>query len=775
MLSLLNISAICYVSGVYICDFFGVGNAGEIAAVAVFFACILLLLYRRRRKYILVAVLFLCMGILGCSAAQNPKNNSFYPLEEKYVSVRGYVCDLPVENGDVFSYNIKTTDVEYLEKKYKPGQVIRVNTRELLRYGDNVEVRGFLKEFSEKKNSSDFDVKRYYKSRGIFYKMNAAEVFREDKTVMGYSLGYWFNLCRSKAADAIDRNFEGDTGAVLKAVILGNKSYFSEDFETMLLNTGIMKFFYPSYFHIYLISALVSILFSGLKKAYRDYILVFLLVIYAAFNSYSPVFVKNALVMGAALFAVKKWGFSHYPDIISTALLVICLLNPLYCFDVGIVMSAATGLLLYYFRDMLDSFLSFIPFGSLRRFVVFYIITTVGLLPLASYYFGGLSLYANLLTPLYLVVVFGLLVTVPAGLILEALFGSMFFTKGMISAFSWYFLQLPHLIEKLPFSHIMIKPVQTSVMIAFYCGLFVLYQIRMGDLKKTKTAAAAVISMGLLCSAAISYFSALGDLYITFVNVGQGDGAVASVRGGETVLIDGGGREEFSDYDAGKKVFYPYLADNGYFDIDKAIVSHYHSDHCPGIIAAMQNLNVREVLLPDYGKDNKYRQQIEQIAAQKGILLTYVKRGDVIKLKSGLEIHVLSPDEEQLSSGDENEASVVVRLEYFGFKCLFTGDIGEETEKKIAPDAGRCNVVKMAHHGSAKSSCAEFAQTVGADYAVVSLGENNVYGFPSDKAVYNYQRSGTKIIRTDVNGDITVRAKKSGMYKVCRGVGKRGA
>ncbi len=115
MLSLLNISAICYVSGVYICDFFGVGNAGEIAAVAVFFACILLLLYRRRRKYILVAVLFLCMGILGCSAAQNPKNNSFYPLEEKYVSVRGYVCDLPVENGDICSYNIKTTDGEYLE------------------------------------------------------------------------------------------------------------------------------------------------------------------------------------------------------------------------------------------------------------------------------------------------------------------------------------------------------------------------------------------------------------------------------------------------------------------------------------------------------------------------------------------------------------------------------------------------------------------------------------------------------------------------------------
>ena len=72
----------------------------------------------------------------------------------------------------------------------------------------------------------------------------------------------------------------------------------------------------------------------------------------------------------------------------------------------------------------------------------------------------------------------------------------------------------------------------------------------------------------------------------------------------------------------------------------------------------------------------------------------------------------------------------------------------------------------MAHHGSANSNSEEFAKAVKAEYAIVSLGENNVYDFPKPEAIYNYQQSGTKIARTDKNGDITITVNKNGNYKI---------
>lgn len=769
MLSMLCMSAICYISGVYICDFFGADRTYELIAAAVFSACIFLLVLRTRRHRIFVGALFFCIGILAFNISGNLKYNSFYPLCEKYVNIEGYVCDIPVQNGDIISYNIKTTRMEYLGREYKVGQVIKMTSREQLSFGAVVSASGFLKEISEKKNSTDFDVKRYYQSRGINYKIYATELSLTDEVPENVGFSYHVNALKNRISKCLDENVSEKRSAVLKAVLLGNKHYFSDDFRAVLINTGIMRFFYPSYFHIYLLSALCAGIFAGLKKAHRDYILVFVLLIYAALNCYSPVFLKNILAAVVTVFMIKRLGFSHYPDVLSITLLAVCLLNPLYCFDVGIIMSSATGLLFYYFKDILYGAFSFIPFKAIRRVLVFYIITTIGLMPLASVYFNGIALYSGLLTPIYLVVTAGLIAAVPLGLIFNALFGSMFFLERIIASLCSYFEVLPYFIQKLPFSTLLIKPCDVSFILAFYLTLATCYRIAVGEHKSVRTRIYATAASGLWCSVLLVHFSTLGNLYISFVNVGQGDACVVSVKGGETILIDGGGGTEFSDYDAGEKVFYPYLADNGYFTIDKAIVSHYHRDHCLGIISAMKNLTVKEVIMPDCNADNPYRAEIEAIAGEKDIKLTYARAGDEFLSGSGLKLTVLSPGEEELLSGDENEVSIVLKLEYNDFSCLFTGDIGSVTEQKLLGEVGKCEVVKMAHHGSAKSNSAEFASELSAEFAIASVGENNMYDFPTREAVYNYQQAGTKVLRTDKNGNITVRVDRKGHFKVYKG------
>ncbi len=762
MLSYLSLAAISYIAGIFLCDFFPKDRTVEIWAVLVIIEAFILLAKKSYRKHTLTAILFLSLGFIGTNIASNPKYNDLFPLTDKYITIEGYVCDLPEKNGDLYSYSVKTTGAEYMDKEYPADEVIRVSSYVSLNYGANIRVKGFIEEFSDKKNSSDFNVKRYYQSRGIFYKMYARELTLTGLHTKDYSLSYWINLYKSKLSDAIDTEFSGNDAAILKAIATGNKRQFSPEFKSLLINTGTMKFFYPSFLHIYIITALVGIFFGTFKKNTRVYILMAFMIIYAAINSHSPVFVKNALLVIIGGFLLKKFGFTHYSDMISITILTILFSNPLYCFDVGFVISVASGLMMYYFSDIIQSLLSFIPWRRLRHFISFYIITTIGLLPILTYYFNGINLYTNLLAPIYTIAVTILIFLT----LVFWISGGWGWIISMIASMLWYFRSLPVIISKLPFSQIWIKPMSLVSIAAFFGVLYIIYQIYMGDFKKRRTIVAIISVLGLSSGILISNISRRGTLDITFVNVGQGDGAIIHQNGGETILIDGGGKYEFSDYDAGEQVFLPYLADNGYFNIDKAIVSHYHSDHVLGITAAVNSLNVKELIMPDYGKDNIYRRQLEALANQKNIPINYVKKGDIIYCQGGIKLSILSPSSTELLAEDENNASIVALLEYNNFKCLFTGDIDSSIEKKILNDVPDCDVVKVAHHGSAGSSSTEFTNAVKAEHAIASLGKDNIYAFPKPIAIYNYQQSGAKFYRTDINGDITVSVNNHGQYKI---------
>jgi len=66
------------------------------------------------------------------------------------------------------------------------------------------------------------------------------------------------------------------------------------------------------------------------------------------------------------------------------------------------------------------------------------------------------------------------------------------------------------------------------------------------------------------------------DLKIYFIDVGQGDCTLIVTPYNQTILIDGGGSE---NYDVGKNILIPYLLDRKITIIDYVIISHFDSDH----------------------------------------------------------------------------------------------------------------------------------------------------------------------------------------------------
>lgn len=62
----------------------------------------------------------------------------------------------------------------------------------------------------------------------------------------------------------------------------------------------------------------------------------------------------------------------------------------------------------------------------------------------------------------------------------------------------------------------------------------------------------------------------------------------------------------------------------------------------------------------------------------------------------------------------------------------------------------------MPHHGSRTSSGAEFIAAVAPRWAVVPAGYRNRFGHPNRDVLERYRSAGVQILRTDLDGAVTV-------------------
>jgi competence protein ComEC len=109
-----------------------------------------------------------------------------------------------------------------------------------------------------------------------------------------------------------------------------------------------------------------------------------------------------------------------------------------------------------------------------------------------------------------------------------------------------------------------------------------------------------------------------------------------------------------------------------------------------------------------------------------------------------------------------NDNSIMVRLTYRGRSLLLAADTEREAERRLLPVLGPIEVLKVAHHGSRSSSTAAFLNVLKPRLAVISCGEDNHFGFPDAEVVRRLERLGATVLRTDVDGMLTLSATASG-------------
>ncbi len=222
-----------------------------------------------------------------------------------------------------------------------------------------------------------------------------------------------------------------------------------------------------------------------------------------------------------------------------------------------------------------------------------------------------------------------------------------------------------------------------------------------------------------------------GLLEIRFFAVGKGDAVLLHMPDGKFVMIDTGYAETASDVVSGLKKI-------GVDRISLLILTHHHKDHAGGFPYIVEAFPVEKVV---------------QAYDRREIGKNLVKPGTRLMRAGGVSLTALGPTQ---SFEDENEASLVVRLDFNRISVLFAADILEESQKGLEKSGAklRADLLKVPHHGRFKGfSPREFFAAVKPEFAVITSDEKA--GDPPEGSVIRIlEEFGARVLLTDERGDL---------------------
>ena len=236
------------------------------------------------------------------------------------------------------------------------------------------------------------------------------------------------------------------------------------------------------------------------------------------------------------------------------------------------------------------------------------------------------------------------------------------------------------------------------------------------------------------------------EMEIHFMDVGQSDATLVKVDG-HYMLIDAG------DIGKGTSV-QMYLKKQGVEKLDYFILTHPDADHIGGADVIVSKFEIGTVFMGAGEGSSKVYEELLDAFKYAGLKYTTPEVGEEYKLGEAV-FTILAPAKTYKESNDN---SIALLLEHGDTSVLFTGDCEEEAEHDILENNIDidCDIYKVGHHGSRTSSSKELLEEVTPDYAVISCGENNSYGFPHAQTLNSLRAMGVRVFRTDEQGSVVL-------------------
>lgn len=681
--------------------------------------------------------------------------------------------------------------------------------------GSRVRISGSFSLYTEATNIGQFDARNYYAARKIYGQVKkAAIVYTEPPNIIGRGKECLWQLRRHLAETFLEVYGE-ENGALLAAMLLGERTFLSEETQSLYKAAGAL--------HVIAVSGLhISLLGLGLYRLLRR-----------IFDAQAPAAVISVLCMAAYVFLVGNppsavrafimfamgllagyWKRTlDTPTALSLSAAIILMGNPFYIGQSSFLLSFLAILAISVFQPVLKECLALInpyhfplsrlldssKFWRLRHldpqevtWVCHELLKKAGnglqssfsvwivTLPVQLFFFSEVSLFGIFFNLLIIPLMGVILLLGIAGLFLKEIFHLFAFLTGSVLtdleitvtsicryAEGIFFAIIKaggSLADRLSFAMWTPgKPAYGKMLLAF--GLLLLFCL-LGNLSENgrtfpekfwKYRLGILLGVILLLAGYPAH-----NLQITFLDVGQGDGICMELPDGRVYLMDGGSSDVSK---VGNYRLVPFLKAKGIRKIDAVFLSHGDADHINGIAELLEEkqMSIDCICLPA-GAEQEEFVEIRDLARARNISVRTIQAGDFWE-NNGAKFWCLNPADVTASG---NAASMVLYMEYQNFSMLLTGDLEGEGEKSVAAllrsnAITGISVLKVAHHGSKNSTKEEFLRQCSPAVAVISCGEHNTYGHPHKETLERLNDMGTAVYRTDCSGAVQITVSGSRM------------
>ncbi len=274
-----------------------------------------------------------------------------------------------------------------------------------------------------------------------------------------------------------------------------------------------------------------------------------------------------------------------------------------------------------------------------------------------------------------------------------------------------------------------------------------------------------------------------GRLEIHHLAMGQADATLIVGPTGKTLLVDAG--EPRWDGASGALRIGAYVeALTGRRHLDTVLLTHFHVDHTGAVgigglwhLVEEQGFTVGRTLHRD--TDAYLGRTSATASAWRAYLMgegreklapEIARVGTTVDLGPGVVFRVVATDEggpilpgrhdDDPQPPDEDDYSIAAVLRFGAFDYFIGGDLSghrfasdqgysyHDVEHAIAPRVGDVDVYRANHHGSFHASSAAFLAQLAPRVTVISVGDANPFGHPSQATLDRLAAVGTRVFLT---------------------------
>lgn len=714
--------------------------------------------------------------------------------------ITGYVDSLPriYDDGSRFIMGVEKIEENSNMQKIKGQiQVSLDGTTPPPSPGKRISFISTIGKIRSFKNPGCYDYARHMLFEGIKTRCSVkadAISFLGSEKVSAMIMADRFRLKAGKAMDAVIP----DDSAVVKALITGDTSGISSDLREAFnrtgaghliaisgLNIGIIaavSFFAARYF----LSFWPFILRKGILIRCASFAAIFPVIFYGLISGLEPSALR-AVIMASVILAAGV--FSRESDIlnsIAASAFMILAVMPGSLFSISFILSYMAVFFLILSAPVSEMIRQkFSGSGKSGKIISWTLLSltvsvfaTLGTAPFVMHYFGNFS-PVGILANLILVPLFGAVAVAPGLLAVlflpfsESVFAFLIKTSALPVRIGTVIIE--YLAE---FKYSSFQTISPDIFEVFllYAIMFSGLVILNNRIKKTPAedfkSRAFVLIFALSCflmliDAGISikqrFFNK--DLYISILDIGHGNAALAELPGGKIMLIDGGGFQGKGKFDTGKDIITPFLKRKKILDIDYMVLTHPDTDHIKGLLHIAENFRPEEFWKGPDKSDSRDYTKLMEILKKNGTKIIELTDTDEKMSINDVKFEVLNPsinngeDQKKESTNDE---SLVLKLNFKDKAFLFTGDISENAESKMTksyPEKLHADLILMPHHGSNGSGSGDFLDNVNPEVALISAGRK---GLPGKELLQRLGQRNISTWRTDINGCITVAMDSNG-------------